>query len=283
VIIHFFDDEDPDLPFDYLTVTRWIGSLGVPYESALTANTYLKFAADDLAEGSERGMVNAFGNVKRCIHLSVDTLLHQYGLYPHAKRLRFPARLAILDRLGILPIKIMENLNFERNEVEHDYICPEPKRVQEAFDVARLIQLAIARLLEKFPIESVVGWKEPHRHVVMRVEPITGMIALYKLTAPGKYRNRNGRRYFSAQMQRFDGGKASGIKVASAVWHSIPLDKAHEAEWLPILKVLINEQRSEGIAPEVDGSTMEISFTMTIPIPVDQEKLSEILDGPKPR
>jgi hypothetical protein len=101
--MQYFFFDDPDLAFDYLTVTRWVGSLGPPYDSPFGPSTYLGFAADDLAGGDERGLVNAFGNVKRCLHLSVDTLLHQYALFPYARRLAFPDRLALLDRIDVLP------------------------------------------------------------------------------------------------------------------------------------------------------------------------------------
>jgi hypothetical protein len=128
-VYHFPDD--PATPFSYLRVTRWLGPLP-PYETALSIADYLRFATDDVAEGTERGLVNAFGNVKRALHLTIDTVLHQYGLFAPARKLNFPDRLRLLDAIGVLPTGIVENLNVERNLIEHDYVAPERRRVVEA-------------------------------------------------------------------------------------------------------------------------------------------------------
>ena len=161
------------------------GQLPPPYDTIMTPNAYLEFAIADLAEGSTRGHVNAFGNAKRALHLTIDTLLHQYGLFTHFGKSNFPDKLRLLDGIGLLPIRIMENLNVERNLLEHEYDTPSEKRVAEAVDVTRLLLLASEVLLETTPFEVVVGWKIPQKHVVLQLEPVQGLLNFFTLRAKG--------------------------------------------------------------------------------------------------
>jgi len=277
--MQYFFFDDPDLAFDYLTVTRWVGSLGPPYDSPFGPSTYLGFAADDLAGGDERGLVNAFGNVKRCLHLSVDTLLHQYALFPYARRLAFPDRLALLDRIDVLPTSIIRNLNVERNAMEHDYVCPDRTRVEEALDVARLLQLAIERLLERIPVESVIGWRVPRKHVVMRLEPGSGELTLSTLRAPGQFSSHGATKYFSGPLRAFgDGSLRAGVTVAGRPWRTIPLKKATENEWVPIIRELVSVQRSQAFGGTQVGHSGLLTTTVTLPFPFDHQHLAEFLD-----
>lgn len=58
-------------------------------DTEMTAQEALLYAARDLEGGSGRGAVNALGNVKRALHLTVDSLLQAHGLLAHNRRLAF--------------------------------------------------------------------------------------------------------------------------------------------------------------------------------------------------
>jgi len=120
----------------------------------VTAEQYLQFAARDLEDESERGAVNALGNVKRALHQTVDSLLQGYGLLARNTRLSFPRKLELIDAAGLFSLSILKTLNDERNLVEHDYRLPTHARVQEALDVVRLWLLATRRLSEYIVYES---------------------------------------------------------------------------------------------------------------------------------
>jgi hypothetical protein len=148
---------------------------------------YLEFAIADFAEGSPRGLVNAFGNAKRALHLEIDYLLQQYGLFSNFGRGNFPTKLGVLDDIGLLPTTIIKNLNVERNLIEHEYDTPSRQRVAEAIDVVKLLLLATEKLMESTAHQVVVGWRNPCRHTLLQLEPQNGEIRLYGITAKKRY------------------------------------------------------------------------------------------------
>lgn len=267
--VYYFYDKSEPVPFTYLTPTRMSGELPPPYESTMTPAEYLEFAIADIAEGSTRGYVNAFGNAKRALHLAIDILLNQYGLFTHYKRSNFPGRLKVLDTIGILPITIMQNLNVERNLIEHEYSTPSAKRVREAVDVTKLLVMATEKLLEATPHECVVGWRQPKRHLVMRLEPIKGVVNLFSLTAKGMYRRQHGFSYFSGGLRSFRGELKDGIQIAKNPWKVIKLNKSSFSDWHSIIKELVNVQRRGSRQKSyIDKESGFVTIPITIPLPL---------------
>lgn len=168
---YYFYDDSEKLPFHYLLVARQVSALPLPYPTIMSPSAYVEFAIEDLSADTARGGINAFSNIKRAIHLLIDQLLNQYGLFFHFKSANFPMKLQLLDEIGLLPIGIMTNLNVERNLLEHGYATPAKQRVREAIDVAKLLLMATEKLLEATPQEVLGGWKTPSRHVILRLEP----------------------------------------------------------------------------------------------------------------
>src|SRR5579859_7945105 len=148
----YLPDDESD-PFTYLMDS--VSLNGCPLtDTDVTAEEYLQFAARDLEDESERGAVNALGNVKRALHQTVDSLLQGYGLLARNARLPFPRKLELIDAAGLFSLSILKTLNDERNLVEHRYRLPAHARVQEALDVVRLWLLATRRLSEYVVYES---------------------------------------------------------------------------------------------------------------------------------
>jgi len=142
----FYPDSEP-VPFRYAVPTRWSGEIPPPYDSSLLPQDYLEFAIEDMLGARPQNLVNAFGNIKRSMHFLIDCILYQYGVFTHHRTVNFPAKLRLLDGIGILPITLVRNLNIERNLLEHEYAIPSRKRVEEALDVAKLLLMATERLV----------------------------------------------------------------------------------------------------------------------------------------
>lgn len=265
-VYYFYDSSDP-VPFNYLTPSRMAGELPPPYETTMSPNLYLEFAIADYAEGSQRGFVNAFGNVKRALHFSVDVLLNQYGLFTHFSKSNFPTKLQLLDDIGILPITIVKNLNVERNLVEHEYDNPPPNRVAEAIDVVKLLLLATEKLLESTPHEVIIGWNSPKHHVLLQLEPVIGELRLYIVHAKGQYKKINGISCLSG-VRDFVGKLNPHIKLPKTPWKVITLNKTDSNEWKPIIRELVNIQRKNSVRQSVmDGAKAEVIIPITVPLP----------------
>lgn len=281
VSIYFFYDDTEPVPFRYLSPTRMAGRLPLPYDSTMTPNAYLEFAIADLADGSTRGLVNAFGNAKRALHLTIDTLLHQYGLFTHFRKANFPEKLRLLDSIGVLPITIMENLNVERNLLEHEYTTPSQKRVAEAVDVTKLLLLATEKLLEATPYEAVLGWKNPKLHLVLQLEPSQGALNFYVLRAKGKFSKINGISCFRGTLRTLTtNALSSGIHISKTPWKIITLNKADSNEWKPIISELVNVQRRQRSRETiVDHAEGVVTTAISFPLPaLESSSWTEIMD-----
>lgn len=266
--VYFFYDSGEPVPFRYLTPTRQVGPLPPPYESDMSPNIYLEFAIEDLASDTTRGLINAFGNAKRAFHLTIDSLLHQYGLFKRFRKANFPAKARLIDAVGMIPIGIMHNLNVERNLLEHEYAVPSKDRVKEAVDVTRLLLLATEKLVEATPQEAVIGWRNPAKHLLLQLEPQLGELNLFQISTPGKYKKNKGVSYIAGPIRSFEGrGFSEGVKLAKKAWKRIPLDKAHQAEWQPIIKELVNVQRRQASRHTViDGENLTMTISVTLPL-----------------
>jgi hypothetical protein len=72
----------------YFSPTR--RASGIPVITQITPRQYLEYARADFPAGDERGLINAQGNIKRALHLMIDTVLQNYGLLAQNKRISFP-------------------------------------------------------------------------------------------------------------------------------------------------------------------------------------------------
>ena len=73
--IYYFYDENEQVPFRYLSPSRQVSELPIPYATTMNPSGYVEFAIEDLAADTPRGYINAFSNVK----LS-HTLAHRYSI-----------------------------------------------------------------------------------------------------------------------------------------------------------------------------------------------------------
>ena len=162
----------------------------------------------------------------------------------------------------------MTNLNVERNLLEHEYAVPPKTRVKEAVDVTKLLLLATEKLVEATPHEVVMGWRNPPKHLLMQLEPQVGELRLCHISAPGKYKKINGVSCISGHIRPFSGhGFSAGIKVVKNAWKTVSLDKAHQAEWEPIIKELVNVQRRQAYRHTfIDREHLTMTMSVTLPL-----------------
>jgi len=192
--------------------------------TAVTAEQYLLFASRDLEDESERGAINALGNIKRALHQTVDTLLQGYGLLARNKRLSFPQKLQLIDAAGLFSLSILSTLNEERNSLEHDYGMPTHGRAEEALDVVRLWLLATRRLSEFVVYESLASWRADQSLGVIQLNPALGVMSFFKVNGPSRSDEIDGKSYtFLLPIRTPGGGLAEGVQIDPEPHWSITL------------------------------------------------------------
>ncbi|MCD6334525.1 MAG: hypothetical protein J7M27_04260 [Candidatus Latescibacteria bacterium] len=72
------------------------------------------------------------------------------------KRRSFKRRFDILRDIDVVAPRIIRKVRDARNLLEHDYVCPERKEVEDALDIATLFVLAIDRVFLLFPLRTYV-------------------------------------------------------------------------------------------------------------------------------
>lgn len=108
-------------------------TLQLPWEIAPAE--YIQFAQQDLDDTGRRGTVNALGNAKRALECQLDSLLLALGL---PKGRNVPKKLEILNQIGFIAPRILSKINRHRNEVEHEFVCPDHETVADFVDVVLL-------------------------------------------------------------------------------------------------------------------------------------------------
>jgi hypothetical protein len=231
-----FDSETD--PFTYLMPSVELN--GSPLITDVTAEQYLQYAARDVEEGSARGAMNALGNAKRSLHLTVDSLLNAYGLLARNTRASFPRKLELLDNAGLFSLSILNTLNLERNVMEHEYRVPSTERVQEVIDVGRLLLLATLRIGEFVPYECLAGWRADQRLGVVQLDPGRGLLSFFEVKGPSRVSELSGGRVAILERIRDNEGRLSpGIEInPRPAWEHFLEYRSREV-WRPLLRSII--------------------------------------------
>ena len=129
-------------------------SVSLPWQ--IHPTEYLHFALSDIGNQGQRGVVNALSNAKRALECQIDSLLLAFGLTQKKKRPNLPAKLAMLQDLGVIAPRILLKLNRHRNELEHEYTCPDHDTVEDFVDIVALFLEATRKYLEDRTCEWIV-------------------------------------------------------------------------------------------------------------------------------
>ena len=94
-------------------------------------------------------------NAKRSIDCQIDGILSTLGI--KVERLNFPAKLKIVQELGIVAPSIIGRVNKRRNYLEHEYRLPTEDEVMDAIDIAQLFIEVSERSLQEFEHVIILG------------------------------------------------------------------------------------------------------------------------------
>jgi hypothetical protein len=253
-------------PFTYLMPS--VELTGSPLDTDVTAEQYLRYAADALQDGSDRGAMDAFGHAKRALHLIVDSLLHAYGLLAQNRRASFPAKLEMIDAAGLFSLSILNNLNLERNVMEHEYRVPDPARAREMTDVGRLLLLATRRIGEYVPYECSAGWRATQTLGVVQLDPAHGLLSFFSVAGPTQVYDHEGTGVAMLNPIRSrDGGLLPGVEVDPRPVWTVSLRHKNREEWRPLLTpvVRLSGDRSDAGSAVIYDDHIQISMRITLP------------------
>jgi hypothetical protein len=275
--------DSPSDPYTY--VIESVGLSGIPLAGIdVTAQEYLQYAAEDLSADTQQGFINGIGNAKRAIHLVVDSLLNAYGLWTKNRKASFPEKLRLLDAAGFFTLSILHTLNLERNVIEHEYRIPTKARVQEMIDVGRLLLLATQRMTEFVPYESLVGWRDGDIHGVVQVNPNAGLLSFFSVTGAALTTEDNDGCEITmlSCIRTFEGELLPGIQVEpKAIWeHELRIGNL--AEWLPLLKPIVelNDLRQAPQQAKVYNKRISLSMRVSLPYSAEAAEAIEKVVGP---
>ncbi|MGK8501328.1 hypothetical protein [Nocardia asiatica] len=253
--------------FSYLSIVNQCS--GMPVVTDVSAEDYLRFAKSDLDAGTKHGLINAMGNAKRSLHLMIDTILQNYGLLAYGRRRSFPGKLRLMDDVGLIALNVFRKLNVGRNIMEHEYQSPDPELVQDFVDVCNLLLLAIERLGQDLPYRSIVGLRETGEHMYLVVEPMLGRLDFRPLLAPTV----NVTEVFGSEVEYVstifrEGDRVPDAKAVGDVVRSIELRPSNEAQWIPIVRLLveIGNDRSDYRVTRVDDGWATVWSSISFPV-----------------
>lgn len=111
----------------------------------IDAKKFLSFLKEDLKINSDRARVNALSNAKRCIQCRTDELLSLFNLesfafgQPWKRPWSQRYKLMVLQKFGITaPDILSRRITSKRNILEHQYIIPDEKEIQDVEGIVEL-------------------------------------------------------------------------------------------------------------------------------------------------
>lgn len=116
-----------------------------------TPASYIRYTKDNVIEGREQDLINAFTNAKRAIDCRVEGLMQAYGLNNGSSRsMSFPAKQQRLARINISFGTVLGRIVGERNVIEHEFSAPEPIPTKEALEIAEMFVHATDKYLTNY-------------------------------------------------------------------------------------------------------------------------------------
>lgn len=276
--VYYFFNDDNNLGIKYMSPSLSGGFFPHPYIDITHPNMYLEFCLEEKNHNDLRNRTNAFSNCKKAIHLRIDLILNQYGLLTLNSKCDFPTKLEIIESVGLLPTLMLKNINDERNLIEHDYKIPDEKRVKEVIDVAELLYLATDSLLEKTPLEVIVGFDTEPLHRIMRLEPQKGELNFFEVTPKkddviGLNKEFN-TFYLKENLRGMGGNLLPFYEVSDKVNNTIQLSYNNKENWEFIIKQLCCMVKNNRF--ESAGTIKDHYISSLIHIPLDNSAIESL-------
>ena len=111
---------------------------------AIDPELYLRYAKEDIDQQAFRDThraINSISNSKKAIDCRIEDILCYWGIsHPDNKnaRIHFPGKVEILSKLGINTPLLINNINKQRNRVEHYFTEPSLKDARDFYELAEL-------------------------------------------------------------------------------------------------------------------------------------------------
>ena len=136
-----------------------VSSLGIG--NKISSKEFLEFVREDLKQVNKRGLVNAYGNLKRAMHQQIDKLLDHFELQKTRKvrEMSFPKKFNLIKKLGFVSPSSFQNINKSRNLLEHEYLLPDKNEVIFGVDLVELYIEHTNKVMEE-TIKYSNKWKK---------------------------------------------------------------------------------------------------------------------------
>jgi hypothetical protein len=142
---------------------------------------YLNYAKQDILTGDVHGAINSINNAKRAVHLTIDALLDLWGLKHAYAKEHFPIKLNVLRNLEAFPVSFLNNLNHERNLLEHDYKSADPDKATDFIEVTEMFLMLAYPYLRHISARAIVGLEKDERCLEWTIESKKNSIAVYEI------------------------------------------------------------------------------------------------------
>lgn len=142
------------------------GPINPPFQ--ITPHDFFDIAQQDLRTGKKHGLVNAIGNIKRCIECQIDYLLYVFGFGDPSlnQNWNFTKRTDLLKRLNIIAPRVLEKINRRRNLLEHQYKLAKKSDVEDSLDVAALFLAYTDRFIDNAVNPMALVWTGNDKEII---------------------------------------------------------------------------------------------------------------------
>ena len=200
---YLFSFQDPNFAINERSNIRYVAPFC--YGSLLSLNPngpdpfeYFHYAKTDLRSNDERGVINATGNCKRAVHLTIDCFIDIIGLGQVCNGLSFPKKLEVISALDAFPTSLIDKLNRNRNLIEHDYACPDTDETAEFVEVTEMFLRLCYPLIKKMTLGLWVGLAENDRNLGWYLNPEAQRIYDFEFTGSAKsFDSAHGKIYYN--------------------------------------------------------------------------------------
>jgi len=279
--IYYFPKDDPDFsgiisysPYHSIVCNKR------PFGD-VCAEEYLEFARADLARGDRAGLLDSFGNSKRCFHYHIDRLLFRFGLRDTTSNSDFPMKLELLRELRIISGTLLRVFNRERNAMEHDYIAPPREIVEGAIDLCELLLQATERYLTRTPARIRVVLASDDRDLILTLEPGSTCIRKFVVHGSTSEETKYGKVYKEPLFKLGDDSLSDGLSIEEKPDEAIPLKLENKDQWLQILRMFSAASSESPTHPHQYPEELLVIIQHVIPLKVAREAFEAMIRDKK--
>ncbi len=190
---------------------------------------YLNFAKSDISAKDIRGAINALGNAKKAIHLTVDCFFEILGLLKAFRKSHFPTKLDIIQQLEAVPTNVTKNLNSKRNYVEHEYKTIDISEAIDFVDITEMFLRLCYPFLKHMVIGIHVGLRGNSKDISWVLNPYKSQISIYENLNSKSFNSPVGIIYYNFSEDEND----------RTLLETIDIRDSNLDDWLPYLNTLV--------------------------------------------